>query len=111
MGNKTRIAVLEARLDEREKNVAIALAARDKAIEIASQALTTRLEHSNGLIAQMKERDAEKASKTEVGQVLERVQTLERGASAGAGRAAGMGAIVALVISLAALVAAFWKHL
>lgn len=94
---------------ERERQVALALASRDKAIELASEALAGRLDHSNGLIAMMKERDTEKATRIELERLREDVQELKQGASAGSGRSAGIAAVISGLIAIAALAAAVWK--
>jgi hypothetical protein len=60
-----------------------------QAVARASEALTIRLDHSNGLIAQMREQAQQFATRSEVGDIARRIEALERVRSANEGYGRG----------------------
>jgi len=104
----------ELRVQHAEKTAEARSSAADAAVAIASSQLTIRLDHANGLIAQMKEQAQEFARRAEVDLAQEgikaRLETLERSRASAEGREKGgerltqiamiiVGAVVGYLVS------------
>lgn len=98
---------LELRLEALEQVVVARFTAGDRALELSSIALRERLEHSNGLIEQMREQRGIFAQRIELVALERRVELLEEALSGLRGVHKGLQPLFAIGMAVLAAVLGF----
>jgi len=95
------------RVDDLEKRIDVQLDASNTAVNTAASALTIRLEHSNGLIEQMRQQSMDFSRKSELRALELRVASLEQLRSSLEGRREGSAPIYEIGFLIVGAIVAF----
>lgn len=95
-----RVNALSNLLNEREKQVGLALSAAEKATEKAAQAQQRINEASNEWRAALNDATVRNVSRAEYDRAVDRIGSLETGAAGGAGRLGGIDAAQAMIFAV-----------